>query len=106
MVAARTSPNSILVHSEDGKTASLVYFCPGCGHYHSIPVRGTNENGHGPWDWDGEEETPTLKPSVRYRRMDNGGTHVCHHFVEQGRLRFLNDSTHALSGRIVKMVPV
>jgi hypothetical protein len=29
----------------------------------------------------------------------------CHHFVEDGMIRFLEDSAHSLRGQIVPMVP-
>jgi len=46
------------------------------------------------WTWNGNVEYPTLKPSI-LTRVDHV---VCHSFVNDGIVEFLNDSTHSAVG--------
>jgi len=51
-----------------GVVAALVLSCPGCGSIQALPVR---YPGHHPskgvlWDWDGNEDLPTLSPSINH----------------------------------------
>lgn len=95
------------VHTTGGL---LFYFCPGCQHSHSVTVDGAGDPGRN-WSWDGNTEAPTLSPSIRTftpaRTYDDGdgGTiskperTLCHHFLKQGQLEFLGDSSgHDLRG--------
>lgn len=101
----KESTASRLVFTDEEKTL-LVYYCPACRHYHAVTVRGQNECGAGPWKWNGDEERPALSPSVKHRRVDEEGEYVCHHFVERGRIRYLNDCTHEFAGRTIMMESV
>ena len=81
--------------------ASLWLWCPGCQDQHRIIVSGS-----GAWEWDGNEEMPTISPSL----LVNYGTIAgvpkrCHSFVRAGRWEFLTDCTHQLAGQTVPMVP-
>lgn len=83
-----------------------VFFCPGCNHTHAV---NTSAAKGGPaWEYNGDPERPTFKPSIKVT------THwseqnlllrddVCHIFVEAGIIQFLNDCTHALAGQFVVM---
>ena len=95
--------------------------CPGCGMVHTIVVSGPTA-----WQWNGSVESPTLYPSVLARSghfapgrqsdrcwCDYNRDHpndpapfkcgVCHSFVTDGRIQFLNDCTHALKGQTVPL---
>ena len=97
----------------------IAFHCPGCEEGHRIPVTGN----HPVWSWNGSLEAPTLKPSILIRsghfvpgaKEDCWCTYnaahpdapapfqcsVCHSFVTDGRIQFLQDSTHKLSGQTV-----
>lgn len=77
-------------------------------------------NGDGPmWTFNGDEEKPTLSPSILVRgtkpisdqeaeRIMRGENIepipiVCHSFVTDGKIQFLTDSTHALAGQTVEL---
>jgi len=108
-----------------------MFRCPGCNEAHSIQTGA----GPGPrWGWNGNAEHPTFTPSVLVRgiRSPSGevmtdgeeaeydaifasggreavfasrfGT-VCHTFVTDGRIQFLDDCTHALAGQTVELPP-
>jgi len=72
---------------------SLMFFCPGCGSYHSFRVP--------QWKWDGDMEKPTFSPSLLINK--NIPAQRCHLFIENGKLRFLEDCFHHLAGQTIDM---
>lgn len=99
----------------------LTFECPGCAGRHAVTV-----SGHGPvWTWNGSMDSPTLSPSVlvrtgHYRPGHDGSCWctynaerpddpapftcgICHWFVNDGRIQFLSDCTHALAGQTVEL---
>lgn len=82
---------------------AIGYFCPGCKSAHVLPIEGP---GHPVWTWNGSVDNPTLTPSILATTPfppEDGGPHVCHHFLREGRLEFLQDSTHDLAGKTVDL---
>lgn len=84
--------------------------------------------GHRPrWDFNGDLERPTFSPSIlvksghyvdgrkdahcwctyeaRLGRPSPFQCRVCHSFVRDGSIQFLNDCTHALAGQTVPLGP-
>lgn len=95
---------STVLRSTEG--VGLLFWCPGCDMAHQVRVG----NGPGPrWTWNGSADRPTFQPSilVRYDGADAGvdgaPTAVCHSFVTDGRIQFLDDCTHALAGQVVPL---
>ncbi|PLP96981.1 DUF6527 family protein [Cupriavidus pauculus] len=89
--------SKVLATAEPG---SLWFECPGCGMAHRI-MHGAGE---GPrWGWNGDVERPTFTPSVlaRYPWGNPQVERVCHSFVTDGQIQFLNDCTHSLAGQTV-----
>ncbi|WP_339767106.1 DUF6527 family protein [uncultured Pseudosulfitobacter sp.] len=90
---------------EGGKVA---FMCPGCGYLHQVTVDGSRG-----WTFNGDGDRPTFSPSVLVRTgsavdptfVDEPGDPptVCHSFVTDGRIRFLDDSTHELAGQTVDL---
>ena len=88
----------------------LIFYCQGCKQCHGVNDR---------WKFNGDFENPTLSPSILIRgtkritdeeheRIMNGEKvdpkkFVCHSFVENGKIRFLNDCTHELVGTTVEL---
>lgn len=73
----------------------LVFWCPGCKHGHGI-IYGTKDG----WTWNGDLENPTISPSVLV--YDDSGT-LCHSFVTNGRIQFLDDCKHQLANKTVEL---
>ncbi len=49
----------------DSKILGMVFRCPcGCGSIGSLDFRNDNPDQHPSWTWDGNQEMPTLTPSV------------------------------------------
>lgn len=105
------------LHTLEG--GGLLFRCPGCGEPHMVTVG----PGPGPrWGWNGYGDNPTFTPSILVRGKqtvkDAAGRwtgewvrgadgepldSVCHSFVTDGRVQFLNDCTHALAGQTVDL---
>ncbi|MFN3381653.1 MAG: DUF6527 family protein [Runella zeae] len=78
----------------------FVFHCPGCGVGHGVWVNNIN----GPkWGFNGDMERPTFSPSIRVRHHNNGVDVLCHSFVTDGKIYFLDDCTHDLKGYTVDM---
>lgn len=75
------------------------FFCPGCRDNHVLRVEGDETP---KWGYNGNEDSPTFTPSILARRGPNGSK-VCHSFVTDGQIRFLDDCTHALAGKTVTL---
>lgn len=75
-------------------------WCPGCETSHVIDL--------GLWEWDGGVERPSFHPSLLiYRTVGPENTpERCHSFIRDGKWQYLSDSTHALAGLTVPMVPI
>ena len=89
--------------------ASLSAFCPGCGFEHSFNVdlvgHGRWREGGALWEFNGDYEKPTFRPSMFHNRDGNIANHpLCHSWVTDGQWEFLVDSTHSLAGQTVDMV--
>jgi hypothetical protein len=97
----------------------IMFWCPGCDGAHAIGVG----VGEGPrWEFNGDFDAPTFRPSVLVRsghyadgtpaedchlckraaaRNVKPFCSICHSYVDDGRIQFLGDSTHALAGQTV-----
>jgi hypothetical protein len=109
------------VYQYEGDNGEIGYFfhCDGCNSTHSVittPKR---------WTFNGNEEKPTFSPSILVRwvsspkeilkdekgkyilgpdgRIKGAKDEVCHSFVTDGKIRYLNDCTHHLKGMTVEL---
>lgn len=105
-------PKSILkhVHDDDVEYDVLGFVCPGCASdgssgLHMLPVNTDQTSPQ--WKWDGNQDTPTLTPSILTRwgpgADDLPPAFVCHSFLTAGVFHFLEDSTHRFAGQNVPM---
>lgn len=99
-----------------GEGGRLLFWCPGCNETHQVSVRDSGGSG---WGFNGDYDRPTFTPSilVRYKRRItddeaerilageeiNLPDTVCHSFVTDGRIQFLEDCTHDLAGQTVDL---
>ncbi len=85
-------------YTYDGKDFEEVRFhCPGCDSSHTVRVAGP-----GAWEFNGDHEKPTFKPSVLLTRPGDGD-YRCHSFVTDGQIRFLSDCHHELKNQTVDL---
>lgn len=89
------------VVESDGVTHhGWLFRCPGC-------AMNLNDSGlHAPttgWGFNGDLERPTFTPSILVQWTEGEKRHVCHSFVTDGKIQYLNDSTHPLAGQTVEL---
>ena len=96
----------------NGERDYLTFCCHGCRQYFSsmernLPAMERHQvivRGPGAWGYNGDPEKPTFSPSVLMKTQywddinEQWIPYVCHSFVENGRINFLNDCTHELRG--------
>jgi len=87
----------------DPSIRRVYIFCPGCkaqwpeGHgLHCLNVTSIHT-------FNGDYERPTFSPSLM---APLGRGHVCHSFVREGMIQFLEDCTHPLRGQTVPLLDV
>jgi hypothetical protein len=71
-------------------------FCPGCKVFHAVAIgRLTN----------GNLDKPTFAGSLGWTGpvTEGGSVQYCHSIVENGMIRFLDDSHHELKGKTVEL---
>lgn len=109
-------------HSPEGMLYGYEFKCPGCGGVHILPVGPGNGEVYARWSFNGSMDSPTFSPSVLAHGQQlefdadgewsggwvldlSGNTipYTCHSFVTDGRIQFLGDCTHALSGQTVDL---
>ncbi len=103
---------------QEGRYTSLWFNCPGCEVGHHVvstdwvpdgkPRSPFTENAPR-WGFNGDLNEPTLTPSVLAQYgwgRDPQVSVVCHSFVKDGHIQFLDDCTHALAGQTVELPQV
>jgi hypothetical protein len=91
----------------------LSFFCPACNDVHTVRI-----GDHG-WSYNGDPYAPTFSPSIKCSYPHPEGysnkrpapvgwqgkevVDICHSFVEEGRIRYLDDCTHAFAGKTVDL---
>lgn len=82
----------------DGVNRELhMYWCDGCGAAHSVIIAADQKSGG--WTFNGDYEKPTYFPS----QLSNTGKTVCHTYITDGQVKFLEDSSHELAGKTVPL---
>lgn len=86
-----------------GRIGMRRFFCPACKEFHYIGVA-KNNMGFPIWQFNGDNEIPTVSPSVMVEYHGADKNTICHSFISDGKIRFLSDCTHGLAGKTVDMV--
>lgn len=79
---------------------SFMFLCPGCNGYHSLNTLKPNEKG-AMWQFNGNLVAPTFSPSLNVKYIFDSPEMkdiVCHSFIRDGYIQFLNDCTHKMAG--------
>lgn len=105
-----------ITKANDGK---LLFYCAGCKCHHGVTDA---------WQFNNDFEKPTFSPSilVKSTKMTDKGLadydawceegypnrdgksfeslpSICHSFVKDGQIQYLNDCTHELAGKTVEL---
>ena len=112
--------------SHDGKLIGYSFLCPGCEDHHVVYV---NNAGRPNWTFNGDLNSPTFSPSLLvtsghyvkgYEKEEcwctynaahpddpvKFGCGICHSFIRDGKIQFLNDCTHKLAGKTVDLFEI
>jgi hypothetical protein len=81
-----------------------VFFCPGCKANHVIDTTPSKNRAYHVLT--GTFANPTIRASVMSNPKNLPGRPRCHSFVTNGVIDYLNDCTHELSGKKVKLPPL
>lgn len=69
-----------------------VFYCPGCRGAHLFTDK---------WQFNGDLDKPTISPSILVYQHSNQPQ--CHSFVREGKIQYLPDSTHSLTGQTINL---
>lgn len=98
-------PKLTPIINSQNQTIGYYFNCPGCGDSHAPCVRPYVCDNGASWEFNGDLERPTFRPSILSRvEKTEGGVKVCHLYVTDGKLHFLSDCTHKMAGKIVEMI--
>jgi Family of unknown function (DUF6527) len=75
----------------EGGHQHYYFYCPGCRCMQFFNVGAPNSNG-AKWAFDGNFESPTFTPSLRYIGGPTGT--ICHVILTNGILNFCGDNPH------------
>ncbi len=78
-----------------GELVGYAVYCPGCGRAHLY--------GDG-WDFNGNLHAPTFRPALEVTSTDE--SFRCLSYVTDGKIRFLEESTHGLAGETCLLYPI
>jgi hypothetical protein len=77
------------------------FHCPGCKYDHPFHVAPEKSWSGAQWEWNGDMEKPTFKPSLLV--FKDVPSRRCHSFVTDGRIQFLSDCWHKMAGMTVEI---
>lgn len=75
------------------------YMCLGCGYTHYFALK--TEGGH--HTWNNDYEKPTVSPSLLQNFSEDK---VCHSFIQNGKIQYLNDCWHHLKDQTVDLLQI
>jgi hypothetical protein len=79
-----------------------LFFCPGCKCAHGVWTTERNGN-HALWGFNGDINNPTFSPSIRVQSGNKDGATLCHSFIRDGKIQYLDDCAHELAGKTIEL---
>lgn len=97
-------PKLLSANNNNGEIEGYYFDCPGCKSGHFVHVKPHQAPNGASWNFNNDLEKPTFSPSILSQiNYQHKPTSVCHLFVIDGMINFLNDCTHELAGQTVAM---
>lgn len=82
----------------------FLFYCPGCELLHGVwPQEYPNPLTGASWAWNNSHQKPTFSPSLLIAG-DPPRSKRCHLFIEDGKIRYLDDCDHRLAGCTIPMI--
>lgn len=92
------------VNSASGGHYAWAIHCPGCKFFHLFDAR---------WTFNGNMEKPTFTPSMnatkdwpKWHPEEGKPKEICHSYVTDGQIKFLDDCTHASKGLTLDLLEI
>lgn len=95
---------AFLRKTEDG----YAHWCPACRELHNFSTLKRNSS-NALWEFNNDFMRPSFVPSMNIRAdfaLEDGGPDVCHYFLQDGRLSYLGDCTHAFRNCVITLPPL
>lgn len=86
--------------SVENVKGQYMFYCPGCEEHHLV---WTDKDNTPCWNFNGDVENPTVSPSILVRAPYPDRIRICHSFIRNGKIQFLNDCTHKFKGQTVEI---
>lgn len=89
--------SKLLYHDND---ISVSFYCPACKKPHTI---------NNTWDIKDANDIVTISPSILYHGTSElfpEKNIICHSFIRNSKIEYLNDCTHNLAGKTVELPPM
>ena len=95
------SEDRVAILLDHGREVGMLYM-PGLPCPVMIAVSGAQ---HPVWQWNGDRNKPTFSPSILTRLPwgEEGREVVNHVFVREGKIHYLNDSSHEFAGKTIDL---
>lgn len=95
------------IESSIEESTHLMFETPGPISTRILPIqiKGTRA-GTGNWTWNGDVNKPTLKPSLLSKTYIGDKEIICHTFITDGKVIFLDDCTHELVGQTLDLLDI
>jgi hypothetical protein len=107
---------------DESEVGGYNFYCPGCKEIHSVRTIGKA----GLWSFNDSEDRPTFQPSILvksghyfnpdhcwcsfYKKPENNipnekqfKCYICHSYITDGNIQFLEDCSHELAGKTVHL---
>jgi len=93
------------IYSVENQPGMFGFYCPGCKMDHGFTIAHPDMDHKIKWVWNGSFDAPTVRDSIRvvYPWGDPPVQMLCHLYLDDGFIRFLDDCTHGLKGQIIPM---
>lgn len=85
---------------KDWKNGQYSFICLGCNMQHTFNDK---------WAFDHNFDSPTISPSILVKgtrfdeETDNSVSCLCHSFIKNGKIQYLNDCEHKLAGQTIEL---
>ena len=86
----------------DKHEGMISFYCPACKETHCIGIA-KNNCGFPIWGYNGDNDNPTVTPSIKVEYHGADKDTICHSFIKDGKIEYLQDCTHELAGKTVEL---
>lgn len=85
-----------------GTHGQYAFYCPACKDIHCVWT--DPRDGVHVWGWNKNKDKPTFTPSIKVLSYTGQKvTGICHSFVKDGKIQYLEDCTHKMAGNTVEL---